>query len=388
MIDAMAYIARARAGRAIGLPSPPRFMTWNVTNRCNARCSMCEIHTWNAGAREELSADQLSIILGDRILRGLEVVRLTGGEPFLRNDLSEIRDAFAKKTACKILYITTNGSFPDRLSDFVAHAAGEGGGPKLHIQVSLDALDETHDRLRGVEGMGEKAAYSIETLARLRKRYKFYAGINQTVMKETLSHINEVAEYAERLGVGHHLFLGAEYHEGKTMEGVDPQGGALGFSPAGGMNAEELEAFYAAHEDAKAKARAAGNGFLSAYLRDVSEEYLNEGGRNRAIEGRVWPRPPCMAMFTHFRMFPGGEIAPCSVYRDCVAGVASEKPFSKIWNGAEAAKLRRKVKDCSGCWIECDINPSVFYSGDIITWYMSKVIKDSRFRKSYLPIPF
>lgn len=390
MIDTMAYIARARAGRSMGLPSPPRFMTWNVTNRCNAKCSMCEIHSWASRASDELSAEKLSIILSDRMLRGLEVVRITGGEPFLRDDLAQLRDVIAEKTACKILYITTNGSFPDRLADFVAHAAGEekGRGPKLHIQVSLDALDETHDKLRGVSGMGEKAAHSIETLARLRKRYNFYAGINQTVMKETLRHIGAVAEYAERLGVGHHLFLGAEFHEGKTMAGISPDGGALSFSPAGGMSDEELLSFYAAHEEAKGRARAAGNGVLSAYLRDLSEEYLNEGGRNRAMEGRVWPRPPCMAMFTHFRMFPGGEIASCSVYRDLIVGNASEKPFTKIWNGTDAAKIRRKVKACAGCWIECDINPSVFYSGDIIKWYLSKAVKDPRFRKNYLPLPF
>ena len=57
------------------------------------------------------------------------------------------------------------------------------------------------------------------------------------------------------------------------------------------------------------------------------------------------------------------------------AGSVREQPFSEIWPGARAADLRRKILRCKGCWIECDINPSVFYSGDIEFSRLNKLIR-------------
>lgn len=374
----------ARLMRRAGRPVAPKLLAYNVTDRCNARCEMCEIHTWKSDRAAELSASDFEKFIRDPLLKNLDVVRVTGGEPFLRDDLPEIyrlADAF---TRSRIFYVTTNGSFPDRAAALVESA--DGVRARLQIQVSLDAVTDEHDRLRGVPGMKDRAVETLRRLAELRKKHDFHAGINQTVMKTTLDQIEPVHALARELGLGHSLFVGARFHEGKNMSAERPGERALPFEPQDGMSIEEIETFHEKHKLLKSNDHAAAvrAGFAGAFLRDLSEEYLNEGGRNRALFNLEKPRPPCMAMFSHFRLYPDGSVAACSVLRDCAAGKAPERSFSEIWRGERAAEIRKKVLACKGCWIECDINPSVFLSGDIIPWFIKKVLTDGDFRKRYL----
>jgi len=75
-----------------------------VTYRCNAKCYMC--NTWQHPTKkgEEFSAE-----LVRKIPEGLKFINITGGEPFLREDLAEIVDAALDKT--QRLVISTNGYF-------------------------------------------------------------------------------------------------------------------------------------------------------------------------------------------------------------------------------------------------------------------------------------
>ncbi len=383
MIKRIVDIIAARISRSRGEPAAPKLMTWNVTNRCNSRCVMCEIHQRGTSSGEEITPSEFAKLLEDPALKALELIRITGGEPFLRRDLPELVAIIGLHTGVKIIYITTNGSFPERLKKVVETA--DKGGARLHVQVSLDALDATHDQLRCVEGMAEKAKETCSRIAELKKRYDFYGGINQTVMRDTLQHMESVHEYAKGLGLGHHMFLGAEFHEGKDMNGVDPLENEMTFTPEGGMNEDELKEFYRLHNMLKRDGSGTGprRDFASSLLRDISEEYLNEGGRNRVLAGRSVPNPPCMAMFTHFRLAPNGTIYACSALNNYSVGNIKKSSFSEIWHGESAAKLRRKVLACKGCWIECDINPSIFFSGDIIPWFIRRAVADPDFRRSY-----
>jgi Fe-coproporphyrin III synthase len=359
-------------------------MTYNVTNRCNALCAMCDIHTWNTSAGAELTASDFGKFIKDPLLKKLEVTRITGGEPFLRPDLPEIYRHVDSATCCRFFYVTTNGAFPDRAAELVEAVAG--GKARLQIQVSLDALNGEHDRLRGVPGMKDAAVETLRRLAELKKKHDFHAGVNQTVMKSTLDQMAPLHELAAGLGLGYSAFLGARYHEGKSMSSDETASRALPFEPQDDMTRAEIETFHERHKLLKSNsaASAARAGYTGFFLRDLSEDYLNEGGRNRVLFDHAAPRPPCMAMFAHFRLFPEGAVVACSVLRDEIAGKAPEQTFSEIWHGPRAAEIRGKVLNCKGCWIECDINPSIFFSGDIVPWFARKAILDQEFRKKYL----
>ena len=72
---------------------------------------------------------------------------LSGGEPTLRRDVSEIIDMFVKGNAVNRVIIPTNGLIKARVFDLVDRALS--GNPKLdlYLNIALDGYGETHDRI-------------------------------------------------------------------------------------------------------------------------------------------------------------------------------------------------------------------------------------------------
>ena len=91
--------------------SLPRMLTYTVTFRCNARCIMCD--SWKMSGEGDLSLEEIQRLLQQ--LPTMDVVRLTGGEPFVRTDLPEIVALVQKHIQPLWLHITSNGFLTDRI---------------------------------------------------------------------------------------------------------------------------------------------------------------------------------------------------------------------------------------------------------------------------------
>ena len=77
-----------------------------VTYRCNARCNMCSRYLAPSRPEEELTLETI------RKLPRMYFTNITGGEPFIREDLPEIvRERYKKSDR---IVISTNGFFTDR----------------------------------------------------------------------------------------------------------------------------------------------------------------------------------------------------------------------------------------------------------------------------------
>jgi cyclic pyranopterin phosphate synthase len=123
------------------LNRPMKALRVSVTDRCNFRCPYCMPRDkFGAGftfleRKEILSFEEIVRLVGIFVGLGVEKVRLTGGEPLLRNDLTKLVSALAAVPGLKELTLTTNGSL---LSGLAAPLKAAG----LHrLTVSLDALD-------------------------------------------------------------------------------------------------------------------------------------------------------------------------------------------------------------------------------------------------------
>ncbi|MCD6327716.1 radical SAM protein, partial [bacterium] len=74
----------------------PIYVIYEVTDRCNLKCKMCSI--WRRANRaEELNLDQIEVLASRLRDIGVVVVSLSGGEPFMREDLPEIARIFKRK---------------------------------------------------------------------------------------------------------------------------------------------------------------------------------------------------------------------------------------------------------------------------------------------------
>ena len=372
-LSSLTAVLKARLKRLANKPILPRLLTYCVTYRCNCRCVMCELYKETQDVRGELTAKEIDTIFADKAFSALEVVRFTGGEPFLKEDIGEIVASINKRTNTKVFYITSNGALTQRIKVFIEQVVPL--GIYLHVQISLDAASPLHDEIRNVPGLFNKTYETLEMLRSLREKYQFEVGINQTIMTTNISEMERVHRLAQDFGFGHNITLAAQYHEGRIAKSTDLQD-SLPFAALEGMDEATIRNIYdrinaMKHDQYNHKV---GEKHSSISLRDLVEAYLNEGGRNRLLFQKEIPKPLCTAFFTHLRLLPCGELVSCSIRRKRIVGNLRNASFSEIWWSDNALKERKSVKACKGCWSECDITPSIFYSGDIIGWYLKRSI--------------
>ncbi len=121
---------------------PLRNLRISVTDRCNLRCSYCmpeENYIW-LPRKDILDFEELSTLVDCFTDLGVDKVRLTGGEPLLRQGVDKFVRMLAGKEAIRDLALTTNGILLDDHAESLADAG-------LHrLTVSLDTLRE--DRFR------------------------------------------------------------------------------------------------------------------------------------------------------------------------------------------------------------------------------------------------
>ncbi len=121
------------------------YLRVSVTKRCNFSCAYC-----GAGERggEELSADLFARICAAFARAGVKKIRLTGGEPLMRDDIVRIAQRVRDAAAPDILALTTNGYLLENYASSLKKAGVDA------VNISLDSLDrECFRRLTGRDAL-------------------------------------------------------------------------------------------------------------------------------------------------------------------------------------------------------------------------------------------
>ena len=142
---------------------PMRDLRISVTDRCNFRCPYCmpsEIYgeAYEFLPRAEiLTFEELTRLIGIFAELGIEKLRVTGGEPLLRNDLPQLLGMLSSIDGIDDLTLTTNGYL---LSQFAQPLKDAG---LSRITISLDSLDD--EVFKAMNGRGftkDRVLESIE----------------------------------------------------------------------------------------------------------------------------------------------------------------------------------------------------------------------------------
>jgi len=120
-----------------------------VTSRCNSFCQTCFYHE-ELNRPGDMTFEQIEKV--SRTMPPITDLWLSGGEPTLRHDASEIIRLFVRRNGVRRLIIPTNGLVKSRVFDIVDRALGDHHSLDLYLNIALDGQGETHDRIRGVPG--------------------------------------------------------------------------------------------------------------------------------------------------------------------------------------------------------------------------------------------
>ena len=285
-----------------------------VTYRCNSRCVMC--HTWRHPSRkeDEITAKDLET------LPSLVRLNLTGGEPFLREDVSEILHVLKRRA--KRVVVSTNGFLTKRILRVMREH------PDVGVRVSIDGMGPLHDKIRGV---GKAHTMAWATLFGLRELGIKDLGIAVTVSDENAGELVSLQRTAREYGVelATAIVHNAYYFHKEDNEIVDKSRVARGLK-------DLVDEYMASHSP-----------------KDWFRAYFTAG-----MIDHVYCRQPefkCTAATGSFFMDPYGDIRPCNVM-DLPFGNIKKATFEEIWQGPGADGARRRVATCDcNCWMICSV---------------------------------
>lgn len=338
----------------LGIISYPSLVTFIVTWRCNQRCLMCSI--WEKRKNYEMALAEIGSIFSR--LKPLDAVRITGGEPFLRNDLTQIVDVINKHTQPSVIHITTNGTLTEKILDFIKNVKNP---RNIHIKISIDALKEEHNRIRADNGSYDKAMLTLARLSGLKQKYGFYLGVNQTIVSQRcFDDYNGLREVCDKYNIKIYpvlaypnppLYAADSYPAGNQEE--------CKTSVLGSFSRHQImEMFDVFEKDLSVSDNFAEKITAKYYLKKM-REYL--------LYGKNHLKPECVALRSHLRILPNGHVPVC-LYNPAIAGNLLEEPnFKKFWfKNENIKKYRQDIHKCSGCWAKCEVIPNGIYTGSII----------------------
>jgi len=344
----------------LNIVSYPSYCTFMVTWRCNAKCVMCDI--WRKKYSKEMTVKEIESVFTQ--LKMLDVIKITGGEPFLRYDLVEVVNTIQREANPFLIHITTNGLLTDAIKDFIKSVDKP---DNIHLKISIDAVGESHDKIRGVRGAYERAMETLKELAKLRETYHFYLGVNQTIVHENMGDTTALREICRKLNVGLHQTI-AQDKAYLLNYGVSSLPKVPGeFKTHDEFSLDELIEVF--NDIGKAE--------IKDFLERMVKRYYLRGLYNRLVLSKPIPKPMCVALRSHLRILPEGNIPIC-LYDMTIVGNLMKDKFTSIWFSDSLDKYRERVKKCPGCWIGCETIPNAIYSGDFIIDFPSSLLRDFR----------
>ncbi|MCU0679664.1 MAG: radical SAM protein [Planctomycetes bacterium] len=342
----------------INLLTYPRFVTYIVTWRCNGRCTFCDVWQMHKDDTDELTPAETAAIFAQ--MKRLNVLRLTGGEPFLRNDLAELINAIMAVNRANLIHLTSNGLLTDNIINTLKRVKDI---DRAHIKISIDEIGAKHDALRQIPGAFDRALATVKALAELREGTGLHVGVNQVIVnEENIPAYRELKRLLAEWKVPvYPVIANVPTNSLYSKQGpIDPDNS---YKLLGQFSRDSLKTLIA---DLIADSEAIGN-----FQERLVDRYHLTGLYNRLVKNKMQPNPPCVALKSHLRLLPNGDVPVC-LYNGTIVGNLKQEKFPVLWRKNEMKAQREWVRRCPGCWQSCESAVSAIYTGDIARAFFFK----------------
>jgi AdoMet-dependent heme synthase len=292
----------------------PLVVSWNITRKCNLKCSHCYINATTNELKNELNTDESKQLIDQISDVSRPLLILSGGEPLLRNDIYALI-RYGTDKGLRMGLGSNGGLLDSRAAAKLANA-----GIKT-VSVSIDSHVPTqHDDFRGVAGSWDKAINAIKVL----RENDVLVQVNTTLTQQNYNQIDDIMSLAEQIGVENfHLFFLVPTGRGAKMADISPQ-----------MYEDMIKGAFAKTHKHKLNVRPS---CAPQFMR------IAEG---MGLDMRQWIRG-CIAGMYYCRIYPNGDVTPCP-YLPIRLGNIRENSFRNIWLNSPVFKALRDPSQLKG----------------------------------------
>lgn len=327
----------------------PHYIILFVTDVCNAHCGHCLLGAVHPATREFTvdEYEKTSRHMGDILF-----LLPTGGEPFLRDDLSEIVRIFCRNNKVVNVGIPTNGSLTSKVIDQVRVMLRENPGVDLAIDVSVDAIGEEHDRLRAIPGLFEKCVWTLKELQKLEKEHKnFNVNVCTTMSAFNQKKASDVTTtMREKYGVRNVNNLVAR-KGARSESSLSVDGGLYGTWVDKLRDETETDLLNGYHDYP-------GADVINA-MKNIRQDMIKG-----IVSGKKGYQVPCYAANLSGVVYAGGDVYPCEILEEPLGNLRDvDYDFRKIWFSKRTEEVRRKIRDTKCyCTFECFLTNNILFT--------------------------
>ena len=362
-------------------------LIFHPTHRCNSRCFMC----FNRDNLAETGDGDLTLAEIRKISGSMPAfpwLMLSGGEPFLRDDLCDVVEVFHERNRVRHLTIPTNASMPGRVEQTLAEILERCPRVTVNLAVSLDGLHEAHDRIRGADGSFDRLIETWERVRGLRGRFDNLELKINTVLGDYNRHdLPGICEFVRGLEPDMHSIDFVRPPGNGASAGFPPsRNDAAAATPPPENNAEGIhplpgdgsDAPLPMLEEAPDRVRLPPEEEIGRLVETVRETFrtyngyktlgshfpllgklsgaLTEAYYDFFLEFRENPVQliPCYAGKLNAVLYPRGDLGFCELLEPVGNVRDAGYDFEKVWRSEKAHRLRQSIAraDCA-CYHPC-----------------------------------
>lgn len=344
--------------RHLSKDETPMTISFLITDRCNLRCKHCFNHKTRVSdydkAKKEMTVDEYEKL--SKSLGFFATALICGGEPFLREDLSEIVKLFRMNNKVQWCGTGTNGQMTDNIVKQVEAICKQDSSRRFTLTFSLDGFEEQHDEIRGKDTF-KKCMETWKACKILRNKYSNL----RIATVSTMMTINQdiLPDFYKWLA--------------KEMQPDAMSTLLIRQTPRGGVQLKEVlpENYARARETLSQLLKEGKNGDMNSPLAYIPMSYYHYITKTIMTGKKSFM---CYAGKHGAYIDYNGEINVCEVMNDAMC---SDKPllmgnlrdydmdFLKLWNSEQALKVKQYVNRhsvCESCTHETEgLLPSVYF---------------------------
>ncbi len=302
--------------------------TYSITSKCDSKCKTCNI--WKQKLGKDLTREEWKKIIKN-IGNAPFWITITGGNQFLREDLSEIVGDILRYNRPKIINFPVSGTLPKLVVGQIKKILVKikRKNIKLILNISIDGISELHDYIRGAKGTFKKTIKTVEELKKLQKKYPNLIISTYTIIsKYNAKHIDKIMDFiTNNLKPDHQ---GIEIAE-KSKELFNTK---ENFVLSKNKSIKVLDEYINCVDNSKKPILKLKNFFRKKYYINIKKILLT----NKEVI-------PCFAGIASIQISPNGQVWQCCIRADVMGDLRKEKyDFKKIFFGKHANKIRKKIK--------------------------------------------
>lgn len=318
----------------------PMTITYSVTAACQSRCKTCQIGAMfcqdPTRPQKDLKLDEIEKIF--KSMKPVYFFNMSGGEPFMRDDLPEIVELACKYLKPRVVHTPTNAILSEKIikntEKNIQIVRKYDPSVPVTVKPSIDGVGDKHDEIRGVKGNFKCLLKTIDGLKKLEEKYdNFHLELGTVISNFNINDLDEIEDFVHSLGVESYRNEVAECRtEFFNLEDE--------ITPPAEVYQKLIKDFARKVEDNIGKKKK-----LARTTEAMRVVYYDLAGKILAEKRQVIP---CYAGVSNVHINYDGGVWPC-----CVLGYEQEMgnlrdydyDFQKLWYSDKAFEVRKYIKE-------------------------------------------